>query len=60
MADSDGHLSLFQVACREGTARPFFVSFFDENVNIIKRQIDYVILILKLYFLFRIISAIVK
>lgn len=26
VADSDGHLSLFQVACREGTARPFFVS----------------------------------
>ncbi|XP_014484134.1 PREDICTED: dmX-like protein 2 [Dinoponera quadriceps] len=25
VADSDGHLSLFQVACREGTARPFFV-----------------------------------
>ncbi|XP_029173439.1 dmX-like protein 2 isoform X2 [Nylanderia fulva] len=24
VADSDGHLSLFQVACREGTARPFF------------------------------------
>ncbi|XP_051173146.1 dmX-like protein 2 isoform X1 [Leptopilina boulardi] len=24
VADSDGHLSLFQVACRDGTARPFF------------------------------------
>nr|XP_034195930.1 dmX-like protein 2 isoform X6 [Osmia lignaria] len=24
VADSDGHLSLFQVACREGSARPFF------------------------------------
>ncbi|CAL1683435.1 unnamed protein product [Lasius platythorax] len=24
VADSDGQLSLFQVACREGTARPFF------------------------------------
>ncbi|XP_046412753.1 dmX-like protein 2 isoform X1 [Neodiprion fabricii] len=24
VADSDGHLSLFQVACREGTTRPFF------------------------------------
>ncbi|XP_076665130.1 rabconnectin-3 alpha isoform X3 [Andrena cerasifolii] len=24
VADSDGHLSLFQVACREGTSRPFF------------------------------------
>lgn len=28
VADSDGHLSLFQVACREGTARPFFVRTF--------------------------------
>lgn len=28
VADSDGHLSLFQVACREGTARPFFVRIF--------------------------------
>lgn len=28
VADSDGHLSLFQVACREGTARPFFVRRF--------------------------------
>ena len=28
VADSDGHLSLFQVACREGTARPFFVRIY--------------------------------
>lgn len=35
VADSDGHLSLFQVACREGTARPFFVRIFIFNHNLI-------------------------
>lgn len=34
VADSDGHLSLFQVACREGTARPFFVSIFHKICKI--------------------------
>lgn len=36
VADSDGHLSLFQVACREGTARPFFVRFLNSVSNVAK------------------------
>lgn len=34
VADSDGHLSLFQVACRDGTARPFFVNILPNSASV--------------------------